>query len=156
LAQSERIKDISKKSVFCSFFWNVALALIFWYYCKCPMEIKPWTLLTSGHICEKELETKLGRLRDIQVLEVYLGPWWWYLRYGAKVRFKKNKLKLAVGPVADWIRASKEDNAMLILTDSQKVSLSIKPVTKAGNPAAIDGPPVWSLGCEDHLKLEVI
>jgi hypothetical protein len=44
---------------------------------------------------------------------------------------------------------------MLILTDSQKVSLSIKPVTKAGNPAAIDGLPVWSLGCEDHLKLEV-
>lgn len=105
--------------------------------------------------CEKELETKLGRLRNIRVLEVYLGPWWWYLRYGAKVRFKKNKLKLAIGPVADWIRASKEDNAMLILTDSQKVSLSIKPVTKAGNPAAIDGLPVWSLGCEDHLKLEV-
>ena len=44
---------------------------------------------------------------------------------------------------------------MLILTDSQKVVLSIKPVTKAGNPAPIDGLPVWSLGCEDHLKLEL-
>jgi hypothetical protein len=44
---------------------------------------------------------------------------------------------------------------MLIITDSQKVALSIKPVTKAGNPAPIDGLPLWSLGCEDHLKLEV-
>lgn len=44
---------------------------------------------------------------------------------------------------------------MLILTDSQKVTLSIKPVSKAGNAAPIDGKPVWSLGCEDHLKLEV-
>lgn len=33
---------------------------------------------------------------------------------------------------------------MLILTDEQKVSLSVSFTTKAGNPATVDGAPVWS------------
>lgn len=32
----------------------------------------------------------------------------------------------------------------LILTDEQKVALGIRPVTAAGNPARIDGVPVWA------------
>jgi hypothetical protein len=104
---------------------------------------------------ERALKLKLGSLRNIEILALFHGPWWWICRYGAEVRYKPGKLKFAYGPVADVIRTVEEENPMLILTDSQKVTLSIKPVTKAGNPAAIDGLPIWSLGCEDHLKLEV-
>jgi hypothetical protein len=97
----------------------------------------------------------LGSLRNIEILALFHGPWWWICRYGAEVRYKPGKLKFAYGPVAETFRVIAEENPMLILTDSQKVALSIKPVTKAGNPAPIDGKPVWSLGGEDHLKLEV-
>jgi len=104
---------------------------------------------------ERALKLKLGSLRNIEILALFHGPWWWICRYGAEIRYKPGKLKFAYGPVADVNRTVEEENPMLILTDSQKVTLSIKPVTKAGNPAPIDGKPVWSLGCEDHLKLEV-
>ena len=43
----------------------------------------------------------------------------------------------------------------LILTDEQKVSLSIQPVTSAGNPAKVDGVPVWSVSDETVLTLTV-
>jgi hypothetical protein len=104
---------------------------------------------------ERALKLKLGSLRNIEILALFHGPWWWICRYGAEVRYKPGKLKFAYGPVAETLRTVAEENAMLIITDSQKVALSIKPVTKAGNPAPVDGKPVWSLGCEDHLKLEV-
>jgi hypothetical protein len=104
---------------------------------------------------ERALKLKLGSLRNIEILALFHGPWWWICRYGAEVRYKPGKLKFAYGPVADSNRAVEEENPMLILTDSQKVTLSIKPVSKAGNPAPIDGLPVWSLSCEDHLKLEL-
>jgi hypothetical protein len=104
---------------------------------------------------ERALKLKLGSLRNIEILALFHGPWWWICRYGAEVRYKLGKLKFAYGPVADVVRAVTEEYPMLILTDSQKVTLSIKPVTKAGNPAPVDGKPTWSLGCEDHLKLEV-
>jgi hypothetical protein len=38
----------------------------------------------------------------------------------------------------------KEVRRMLILTDEQKVSLSVRFTTKAGNPARVDGTPVWA------------
>lgn len=104
---------------------------------------------------ERALRLKLGSLRNIEILALFHGPWWWICRYGAEIRYKPGKLKFAYGPVADAIRTVEEENPMLILTDSQKVTLSIKPVTKAGNAAPIDGKPVWSTGCEDHLKLDV-
>ena len=104
---------------------------------------------------ERALKLKLGSLRNIEILALFHGPWWWICRYGAEIRYKPGVLKFAYGPVAAVARLVMEENPMLILTDSQKVTLSIKPVTKAGNPAPIDGLPVWSLGCEDHLKLEV-
>lgn len=42
----------------------------------------------------------------------------------------------------------------LILTDEQKVALSIKPVTAAGNPARVDGSPSWS--SSDDTIVEVV
>lgn len=44
---------------------------------------------------------------------------------------------------------------MLILTDEQKVQLSINPVTAAGNPAKVDDLPVWTSSDEDIITLEV-
>lgn len=44
---------------------------------------------------------------------------------------------------------------MLVLTDVQKVSLSISPVSAAGNPASIDGVPTWSTSDDTVLTLEV-
>lgn len=44
---------------------------------------------------------------------------------------------------------------LLILTDEQKVTLTLKPLTAAGNPARVDGVPVWSQSNADVLDLEV-
>jgi len=41
----------------------------------------------------------------------------------------------------------------LILTDVQKVSLSIQPVSAAGNPAPVDGAPVWSSSAPDVVTV---
>lgn len=43
----------------------------------------------------------------------------------------------------------------LILTDEQKVSLAIDPRTAAGNPAKLDGAPVWSVSDANVLALTV-
>lgn len=44
---------------------------------------------------------------------------------------------------------------MLILTDVQKVKLKVNPVSKAGNPATVDGAPKWSVSDETILTLAV-
>ena len=44
---------------------------------------------------------------------------------------------------------------MLVLTDSQFVTLTVAPVTKAGNPAKIDGAPKWAVSNPNLLTLEV-
>lgn len=36
------------------------------------------------------------------------------------------------------------DITMVLLTDSQEIDLAIKPLTKKGHPAQVDGTPVWS------------
>lgn len=41
------------------------------------------------------------------------------------------------------------------LRNDQKVKLSIQPVDKKGNPAAVDGAPAWFNGNSDILSLEV-
>jgi hypothetical protein len=43
----------------------------------------------------------------------------------------------------------------IILTDEQKVSLSIKPLTAAGNPARVDGIPAWAVSDTNVLSLVV-
>ena len=42
----------------------------------------------------------------------------------------------------------------LVLTDMQKVQLSIQPVDGAGNPAPVDGPPIWESSDPGVLTLE--
>jgi hypothetical protein len=42
----------------------------------------------------------------------------------------------------------------LLLTDSQKVTLTIAPVTAAGNPAPVDGIPEWGTSDENILTIE--
>jgi hypothetical protein len=44
---------------------------------------------------------------------------------------------------------------MLILTDVQKVTLSVAPVSKAGNPAVLDGAPKWTVSDETVLTVAV-
>lgn len=43
----------------------------------------------------------------------------------------------------------------MILTDVQKVKLKVNPVSKAGNPATVDGAPKWSVSDETILTLAV-
>ena len=43
----------------------------------------------------------------------------------------------------------------LVITDSQKVTFTIKPLTAAGNPASLDGAPVWSVADPTVLTLTV-
>lgn len=44
---------------------------------------------------------------------------------------------------------------MLVLTDIQKVEFSVSAVSAAGNPASLDGAPVWSSSDESILTLSV-
>ncbi len=44
---------------------------------------------------------------------------------------------------------------MLTLTDEQKCHLSIQPLTAAGNPAKVDGAPVWEASDPSILSLAV-
>lgn len=41
-----------------------------------------------------------------------------------------------------------------ILTDAQKVRLEVNPLNKAGNPAKIDGDPVWSSSDPSIITIE--
>lgn len=43
----------------------------------------------------------------------------------------------------------------IVLTDEQKVELALSPKTAAGNPAALDGAPVWTVSDEAVLELTV-
>ena len=44
---------------------------------------------------------------------------------------------------------------MLVLTDVQKVLLSVKPVSAAGNPAQVDGPASWTVSGDEVVKMDV-
>lgn len=44
---------------------------------------------------------------------------------------------------------------MLILTDSQKVTLSVGFTNPIGNPAPVDGVPVWTVSNPDIIDLQV-
>ncbi len=62
------------------------------------------------------------------------------------------RLRLVVGPIE--FKREVEDMA-LVLTDEQKVSISLQPVTAAGNPAKVDGAPTWSSSDPSILALDV-
>lgn len=44
---------------------------------------------------------------------------------------------------------------MLILTDIQKVDLSISPKSAVGNPALVDGTPVWTVSDDSVIVLDI-
>src|SRR5262245_27492916 len=60
-------------------------------------------------------------------------------------RNQKVRLRLTVGPVSERDLDTDEGEIfMLVLTDLQKVTLSVSFVDAAGNPATVDGAPTWS------------
>jgi hypothetical protein len=63
------------------------------------------------------------------------------------------RIRFIIGPVS--LKAAPQGDEMLILTDEQKVALSIQPVTAAGNPAKVDGVPTWSVSDPSILALIV-
>lgn len=64
------------------------------------------------------------------------------------------ELHLQIGPVQDKVpnecrctfrhKVTRRSNMALILTDEQQVVLKLSPRTQRGNPATVDGMPVWS------------
>jgi hypothetical protein len=56
----------------------------------------------------------------------------------------RNRLYLMVGPILEVGDHEPESELIMILTDSQKVTLRIDPRNKRGNPAPLDGPAQWS------------
>jgi hypothetical protein len=44
---------------------------------------------------------------------------------------------------------------MLVLKDTQRVTISVTPVDAKGNPAQVDGAPVWSIVGPEVVALEV-
>lgn len=61
-------------------------------------------------------------------------------------------LEINIGPVAQKAGVN-EGGGMLTLTDEQKVSLAIDPRTAAGNPAHVDGVPLWSVSDPNVLSI---
>jgi hypothetical protein len=60
-------------------------------------------------------------------------------------RCDRGGVAFRVGPVSEQALVSKQKGVlMLVMTDSQKVALSIAVVDAKGNPAAVDGAPSWT------------
>jgi hypothetical protein len=83
--------------------------------------------------------------------------WYWLLKFFCPPEKKKRRTKklLLSFCVSEKPFYAQGRIPMLVLTDSQFVSLNVSPVTKAGNPATIDGAPKWSVSDESVLTLEV-
>lgn len=65
----------------------------------------------------------------------------------------RHKLKMTVGPVSNRDITLKKENPMaLVLTDIQKVSLSIAAVDAAGNPSTVEDV-VWNSSANDILTI---
>jgi hypothetical protein len=83
--------------------------------------------------------------------------WYWLLKFFCPPEKKKRRTKklLLSFCVSEKPFYAQGRIPMLVLTDSQFVTLNVTPVTKAGNPATIDGAPKWSVSDESVLALEV-
>ncbi len=44
---------------------------------------------------------------------------------------------------------------LITITNEQKVQVTLQPVTEAGNPATLDGAPVWAVAAGGDATLEV-
>ena len=83
--------------------------------------------------------------------------WYWLLKFFCPPEKKKRRTKklLLSFCVSEKPFYAQGRILMLVLTDSQFVTLNVTPVTKAGNPATIDGALKWSVSDESVLTLEV-
>ena len=83
--------------------------------------------------------------------------WYWLLKFFCPPEKKKRRSKklLLSFCVSEKPFYAHGRILMLVLTDSQFVTLNVTPVTKAGNSATIDGAPKWSVSDESVLTLEV-
>ena len=59
-------------------------------------------------------------------------------------RKRAARFRWKVGPVSD-AKPQDRSEEMLVLKDSQKVTLTVAPVDAAGNPAKVDGAPAWEI-----------
>lgn len=81
----------------------------------------------------------------------------------ADLRVRRIKLKVSVseqtGPVhlTPHVRRASRGELLVMaeITDSQKVTLSVKFVDRKGNPAPVDGVPSWGVDNTDVLAIEV-
>lgn len=64
--------------------------------------------------------------------------WNWNSSPAPKPRNEATKLKIVVNSVVE------KEISMLVLTDSQKATCTLKPLNSKGNPAPVDGVPQWS------------
>lgn len=82
----------------------------------------------------------------------------WFLNFflpPVRRKRKTKKLELYYSVFEKPCNLSIKETPMLVLTDSQFVELSVAPVNKAGNPAKVDGAPVWTVSDLDVLDLVV-
>lgn len=64
------------------------------------------------------------------------------------------RLVFRVGPVT-FKEPKGGDEMALVLTDEQKVALSVEAKTAAGNPASVEGAPVWTVSDPGIITLVV-
>jgi hypothetical protein len=72
-------------------------------------------------------------------------------------KHRAQKIEFVIGPVSNRIIETKKGNTnmSLILTDEQKVALSVAFLDKAGNAAKVDGAPVWGTSDPNVVVLDV-
>ena len=69
------------------------------------------------------------------------------------VKHSKNATHLEITVTDEFKQPLLEENMAFILTDSQKVNISVAPKTAAGNDAVVDGAPVWTSSNPDVLTV---
>lgn len=84
-----------------------------------------------------------------------LFKWFWNLFYPPVKKKKTKKLMFYYSVFEKTLNFNHKESSMLVLTDSQFVELSIAPVTKAGNPASVDGVPLWTVSNLEVFDLVV-
>lgn len=77
----------------------------------------------------------------------------WFIRWIFRRPKRAGTLGMVFGPATPKER--RPTHMASILTDEQKISISVKPKTLAGNPAQVDGAPVWSNSNPEVIDLVV-
>lgn len=72
----------------------------------------------------------------------WLAEWWLSKRRPVAFRFKAGAIYNTTN--CSWRRGIIKESFQMNLKDNEKVTLSITPVNAKGNPAPLDGVPVWT------------